>query len=133
MTPSLEGWPTKAKEAPSPHEVRLTLLDTNPVFLCLRDFSWNKKVEILQRIGDTENKNCGFEKLLGIKVDRKLNFNEHLNNIINKASLVERNVLLYMILMNFSKKKKLVNSFSIPDLVTAPLSAAVLKIIKLIA
>ena len=32
VTPSLEGWPTKAKEAPSPHEVRLTPLDTNPVF-----------------------------------------------------------------------------------------------------
>ena len=32
MTPSLEGWPTKAKEAPSPHEVRLALLDTNFVF-----------------------------------------------------------------------------------------------------
>ena len=31
-TPSLEGWPTKAKEAPSTHEVRLTPLDTNPVF-----------------------------------------------------------------------------------------------------
>ena len=31
MTPSLEGWPTKAKEAPSPHEVRMSLLDTNPV------------------------------------------------------------------------------------------------------
>ena len=31
MTPSLEGWRTKAKEAPSPHEVRLALLDTNPV------------------------------------------------------------------------------------------------------
>ena len=31
MTPSLEGWPTKAKEAPSPHEVRLAPLDTNPV------------------------------------------------------------------------------------------------------
>ena len=31
VTPSLEGWPTKAKEAPSPHEVRLALLDTNPV------------------------------------------------------------------------------------------------------
>ena len=26
VTPSLEGWPTKAKEAPSPHEVRLTPL-----------------------------------------------------------------------------------------------------------
>ena len=31
-TPSLEGWPTKAKEAPSPHEVRLTLLTTLEVF-----------------------------------------------------------------------------------------------------
>ena len=30
-------WPTKAKEAPSPHEVRLTPLDTKPVFQCLRD------------------------------------------------------------------------------------------------
>ena len=28
MTPSLEGWPTKAKEAPSPHEVGLALPDT---------------------------------------------------------------------------------------------------------
>ena len=29
---SLEGWPTKAKEAPSPHEVRMAPLNTNPVF-----------------------------------------------------------------------------------------------------
>ena len=35
MTPSLEGLPTKAKEAPSPHEVRLAPLDTNPAFQCL--------------------------------------------------------------------------------------------------
>ena len=35
MIPSLEGWPTKAKEAPSPHEVRLAPLDTNPVFQSL--------------------------------------------------------------------------------------------------
>ena len=35
MTPSLEAWPAKAKEAP-PHEVRLTL-DTNPLFQCVRD------------------------------------------------------------------------------------------------
>ena len=35
VTPSLEGWPTKAKEAPSPHEVRLAPLDTNPVFQSL--------------------------------------------------------------------------------------------------
>ena len=36
MTPSLDGWPTKGKEAPSPHEVKLSLLDTNSVFQCLR-------------------------------------------------------------------------------------------------
>ena len=35
MTPSLEGSSTKAKEAPSPREVRLAPLDTNPVFQCL--------------------------------------------------------------------------------------------------
>ena len=35
MTPSLEGWPTKAKEAPFPHEVRMSPLDTNPVFQSL--------------------------------------------------------------------------------------------------
>ena len=32
MIPSLGGWATKAEEAPSPHEVRLAVLDTNPVF-----------------------------------------------------------------------------------------------------
>ena len=37
MTPSLEGLPTKTKEAPYPHKVRLTLLGTNPVFQCLED------------------------------------------------------------------------------------------------
>ena len=37
VKPSLEGWPTKAKEVPSPHEVRLTPLNTNPVFQCLGD------------------------------------------------------------------------------------------------
>ena len=35
MIPSLKGWPTKAKEASSPHEVRMSLLDTNPVFQSL--------------------------------------------------------------------------------------------------
>ena len=35
MMPSREGWPTKAKETPSPYEVRLAPLDTNPVFQSL--------------------------------------------------------------------------------------------------
>ena len=33
MIPSLEGWPTKAKDTLSPHEVRLTLLDISPVLI----------------------------------------------------------------------------------------------------
>ena len=37
MTPSIEGWQVKAKEVCSPHEVGLTLLDTNPVFLKFRE------------------------------------------------------------------------------------------------
>ena len=37
MTPSIEWWQVKAKEACSPHEVGLTLLDTNPVFLKFRE------------------------------------------------------------------------------------------------
>ena len=42
MTPSLEGLPTKAKEPPSLHELRLDLLDTNSVFQCLGDkFEFN--------------------------------------------------------------------------------------------
>ena len=39
MIPSLEGWPTKAKEAPSPLEVRIFPLDTNPVFQSLGGIS----------------------------------------------------------------------------------------------
>ena len=48
MIPPLEGWPTKAKEAPSPHGVRLAPLDTNPLFqnlggkyFSVRYFSWS--------------------------------------------------------------------------------------------
>ena len=33
MTQSLEGRPTKAKEAVSPHEIRLAMLDTPPSIL----------------------------------------------------------------------------------------------------
>ena len=36
MTPLLEGLPTKAKEAPSPHEVRLAPLENQPSILMSR-------------------------------------------------------------------------------------------------
>ena len=49
MTSSLEEWPTKIKEVPSLHEVRLTPLDTNPVFQCFGDnplWEWKSTAEI---------------------------------------------------------------------------------------
>ena len=79
MTPSLEGSPTKAKEAPSPHEVRLTLLETNPVFQCLGDnnlltsFRLPKQIVIwsssyqLSGLGKFDNIAISFSK----KVDSK--------------------------------------------------------------
>ena len=60
MIPSLEGWPTKAKEATSPYEVQLTLLDTNPLFQCLREKYINvsgKSMSIFQCFYLFDNKN----------------------------------------------------------------------------
>ena len=55
MTPSLEGWTTKAKGASSPHEVRLALVDTNPVFQCLGDRAYSI---ILTKSRLNQNNNC---------------------------------------------------------------------------
>ena len=38
------------------------------------------------KIGNINTENSACEKLLGVKVDNKLNFNEHLDGIIKKAS-----------------------------------------------
>ena len=70
----------------------------------------SKKDEVTIRIGDPEIKNSEYEKLLGIKVDRKLNFNEHLNDIISKASRKANALSRVKPYMSLSKKKKLVNS-----------------------
>ena len=46
----------------------------------------SKKDEVLINLGETEIKNSGYEKLLGIKVDTTLNFNKHLNDISVKPA-----------------------------------------------
>ena len=46
----------------------------------------NKKDEVAINLGESEIKNSEYVQLLGIKVDTKLIFNEHLNDIISKAS-----------------------------------------------
>ena len=44
------------------------------------------KERVTMKIGETNIKNSNCEKPLGIKIDDKLTFNEHLNDIIDKAS-----------------------------------------------
>ena len=61
--------------------------------------------EVTIRIGDTETKNSEYEKLLGIKVDTKLNFNEHLNDIISKTSHKVNALSTVMPYISLSKKK----------------------------
>ena len=64
-----------------------------------------KKDEVVIKLGEMEMKNSEYEKLLGIKVDTKLNFNEHLNDIISKASHKVIALLRVVPYMSLSKKK----------------------------
>ena len=68
-------------------------------------FLVNKKDKVIIRIGDTEIKNREHEKLLGIKVDTKLNFDENLNNIISKASHIFNALSRVMPYMHLCEKK----------------------------
>ena len=61
----------------------------------------NKKDEVVINLGETK-----IEKLLGIKVDTKLNVNEHLNDMINRKVSALSRVVPYM---SLSKKKILMN------------------------
>ena len=45
VTTSLEGKPTKSTESPTPHELRLTLLDTSPV----NSKSSKQKIDVHQK------------------------------------------------------------------------------------
>ena len=62
-------------------------------------------------IGPFETKNTNYEKLLGIKVDSRLTFNEHLDGIIKKASRKINAISRITPFMNISKRRILLNSF----------------------
>ena len=64
----------------------------------------NKKNKTV-RIGDTEIENNKYEKLIGIKVNTKLTFNQHLNNIISKASRKVNALSRVMPYTSLSKKR----------------------------
>ena len=71
----------------------------------------NKKDEIIINLVEMEIKNSEYEKLLGIKVDTELKFNEHLNSIISKASCIVNALSRVVSYKSLSKKKILMNSF----------------------
>ena len=56
-----------------------------------------------------DNSTC--KKLLGVKVDNKLNFNEHLDEIIKKASRKVRTLSRIFPFMDLTKRCLLMNSF----------------------
>ena len=61
-------------------------------------------------IGPFEIKNTNCEKILVIKVDSRLNFIEHLDGIIKKASRKINALFRIIPFMNISKKRILMNS-----------------------
>ena len=66
-----------------------------------------------------KNTNC--EKLFGIKVDNRLNFNEHLDGIIKKASRKINVLSRITSFMKISKRLILMNSFFNPQFDYCPL------------
>ena len=63
------------------------------------------------KIDNIELENTSSEKLLGITIDSKLNFKEHLEGIIKKASRKVNVLSRITPYMNLTKQKLLTNSF----------------------
>ena len=81
----------------------------------------SKNENISIHIGPFEIKNTNREKLLGIKVDSRLNFNEHLDGIIKKVSRKINALSRMTPFMNISKRRILRNSFFNPQFNYCPL------------
>ena len=76
---------------------------------CHLVISNNEKVSM--KIDNIELENTSSEKLLGITIDSKLNFKEHLEGIIKKASRKVNVLSRITPYMNLTKRKLLMNSF----------------------
>ena len=76
---------------------------------CHLVISNNEKVSM--EIDNTELENTSSEKLLGIIIDSKFNFKEHLEEIIKKASRKVNALSRITPYMNLTKRKLLMNSF----------------------
>ena len=71
----------------------------------------SNKERVTMKIGETEIKSSICEKLLRIKIDNNLTFNEHLDHIIDKSSHKTNALSRVAPYMNESIKRILMNSF----------------------
>ena len=71
----------------------------------------NKLSYMNLKIGDTNIKNSTSEKLLGIKVGNKFNFNEHLDGIIKKVIRKVSALSSIFPFIDLTKRRFLMNSF----------------------
>ena len=76
-------------------------------FIC----STSKKVSLI--VENKEINNSTHERLLGIKIDSKLSFNNHIDDICKKASLKLNALSRITPYLDFKKKKLLINSLFI--------------------
>ena len=81
----------------------------------------SNKERVTMKIGETEIKSSNCEKLLGIKIDNNLTFNEHLNHIIDKASHKTNALSRVAPYTNERKKRILMNSFFWSQFSSCPL------------
>ena len=74
-----------------------------------------------RKIVDINIENSTCEKLLGVKVDNKLNISEHLDGIIKKASRKVSDLCRIFPFMDLTKRHFLMNSFLVSQFSYGPL------------
>ena len=72
---------------------------------------FNSNSEVSLTIETQKIKNSKFEKLLGMKLDSKLNFNSHIHDICQKAGQKLNAISRITPYMDFAKRRLLVNAF----------------------
>ena len=71
----------------------------------------NTKESFQITIGNETVRNSKYEKLLGVKVDHELNFNEHVSSLCKKASQKLKALSRIASCMTFDQRRLILNSF----------------------